>query len=70
MTKMVKEVCKRTKLIVIDEVTMGHRNMFECLDRSLRDVMKVVNPDRGNMLFGGITVLLAGDWRQILPVVT
>ena len=69
MDKGSKEVCKMASLIVIDEVTMGHRHMYECLDRSLRDVMSAVAKDRMDKLFGGITVLFAGDWRQILPVV-
>ena len=69
MNRGVKEVCRRTTLIVIDEVTMGHRHMYECLDRSLRDLMSSVAEERGDKLFGGITVLFAGDWRQILPVV-
>ena len=37
--------------------------VFEYLDRSLQDVRK------SDKLFRGLTVLLAGDWRQILPVV-
>ena len=69
MNPGIKAVCHRTKLIVIDEVTMGHRYLFECLDRSLRDVMGVVDAARSEQPFGGITVLCAGDWRQILPVV-
>ena len=51
------------KLLVIDEVTMAHRNVYEAIDRSLRDVRQ---DDR---LFGGLTVVFSGDWRQILPVV-
>ncbi|XP_074373831.1 uncharacterized protein LOC141714198 [Apium graveolens] len=42
---------------------------FECLDCSLRDIMKVVDPKKYNMPFGGITVVLGGDFRQILPVI-
>ena len=42
---------------------MGHRHIFEAIDRSLRDVR---NDKR---TFGGLTVLLAADWRQTLPVV-
>ncbi|WOG98339.1 hypothetical protein DCAR_0417680 [Daucus carota subsp. sativus] len=48
---------------------MQHRYAFECLDRSLRDIMKSVDPNRYQMPFGGITVLLGGDFRQILPVI-
>uniref|UniRef100_A0A6N2LSJ9 ATP-dependent DNA helicase n=1 Tax=Salix viminalis TaxID=40686 RepID=A0A6N2LSJ9_SALVM len=43
---------------------MNHRCCFEALDRSLRDILAHDQP------FGGKTVLLGGDFRQILPVVT
>ncbi|XP_074323772.1 uncharacterized protein LOC141660684 [Apium graveolens] len=49
---------------------MQHRYVFECLDRSLKDIMKAVDPERYAMPFGGITVVLGGDFRQILPVIT
>ena len=50
-------------LLMIDEVTMEHRYLYECLDHSLQDV-------RGNNKpFGGLTILFSGDWKQILPVV-
>ncbi|WOG82070.1 hypothetical protein DCAR_0101230 [Daucus carota subsp. sativus] len=48
---------------------MQNKLAFECLDRTLRDIMKSVSPDRYNKLFGGVTVLLGGDFRQILPVI-
>lgn len=57
------KLMKLASLLVIDEVSMGHRHLFECLDRSLRDVRQCERP------FGGLTVLFAGDWKQILPVV-
>lgn len=63
------ELIKRTSLIIWDEAPMQHRYAFECLDRSLRDIMKSVHPKRFHMAFGGITVLLGGDFRQILPVI-
>ena len=50
-------------LLIIDEVSMGHKLIYECIDRSLRDIRQKDEP------FGGLTVLFAGDWRQILPVV-
>ena len=54
---------QQANLLVIDEMSMGHKYIFECLDRSLQDVR------RSKSLFGGLTVLLAGDLRQTLPVV-
>lgn len=65
----IAELIKRTSLIIWDEAPMQHRYSFECLDRSLRDIMKAVSPDRYHMPFGGITVVLGGDFRQILPVI-
>ena len=52
-----------TKLIIIDEMTMQHKFVYECIDRSLRDLISVDTP------FGGITVVFSGDWRQCLPIV-
>ena len=42
---------------------MAHRRVYEAVDRTLRDIRETERP------FGGITFVLAGDWRQILPVV-
>jgi len=51
------EVLKDTKLIVWDEITMAHKGGVEALNRSLKDI-------RGNKrLMGGVTILLAGDFR-------
>ncbi|XP_038716065.1 uncharacterized protein LOC120009516 [Tripterygium wilfordii] len=60
-----------TSLIVWDEAPMAHRNCFEALDRSLNDILSQnedVHLDTA-LTFGGKTVLLGGDFRQILPVV-
>ena len=51
------------KLLLIDESTMLDRYQLEALDRSLRDLMGNSQP------FGGKIILLAGDFRQCLPVV-
>ncbi|XP_074327996.1 uncharacterized protein LOC141665908 [Apium graveolens] len=48
---------------------MQHRHAFECVDRSLRDIMSVVDKRRGKKPFGGITIVFGGDFRQILPVI-
>ncbi|XP_074363403.1 uncharacterized protein LOC141703913 [Apium graveolens] len=66
----VAQLIKQTQLIIWDEVPMQHIYAFECLDRSLKDIMKDVDPKRYAMPFGGITVVLGGDFRQILPVIT
>lgn len=53
----------RTTLIIWDEVPMSDRRFFEFLYRSLRDVL-----DCDQRLFGGISMLLGGDFRQTLRV--
>jgi hypothetical protein len=54
---------EKTSLIVWDEAPMNNRFCFKALDKSLRDVLRLNNP------FGGKSVLLGGDFRQILPVI-
>lgn len=48
--------------IVWDEAPMMHRWSLEALDRSLRDLL------RSNRPFGGKLLILAGDFRQVTPV--
>ena len=52
------------KVLLVDEATMLHRHNLEAMDRTLRDLMR--KPDQ---VFGGNIVILAGDFRQCLPVV-
>lgn len=57
------KVLQQCKLIVWDECTMAHKKSLEALNRTLKDL-------RGNQeLFGGVTILLSGDFRQTLPVI-
>ncbi|XP_028061087.1 ATP-dependent DNA helicase PIF7-like [Camellia sinensis] len=58
------ELFRETKLIIWDEVPMQHRHCVEAVDRTLRDTCDSEKP------YGGITVVLGGDFRQILPVIT
>jgi len=51
------------KLIIWDEVTMAKNIALDAVDRCLRDLKVSTQP------FGGVTVLLGGDFRQTLPVV-
>ncbi|KAF8107311.1 hypothetical protein N665_0123s0002 [Sinapis alba] len=59
----------KSDLIIWDEAPMAHRQAFETLDRSLRDFLAHENPAAADKPFGGKTVLLGGDFRQILHVV-
>ena len=60
----------KTKLIIWDEAPMMHRHCFEALDRTLRDILRVTNPNSNNIPFGGKVIVFGGDFRQILPVIT
>ncbi len=57
------KVLQECELIVWDECTMSHRQALDALDRTLQDL-------RGNgKHMGGVVVLLAGDFRQTLPII-
>ncbi|PIA31381.1 hypothetical protein AQUCO_05000048v1 [Aquilegia coerulea] len=58
------ELFKRAKLIIWDEVPMQHRFCVEAVDRTLRDIREIKEP------FGGVTVVLGGDFKQTLPIGT
>ncbi|GFY22043.1 ATP-dependent DNA helicase [Trichonephila clavipes] len=50
--------------VVWDECTMANKISIEAVNRTMQDL-------RGNtLLFGGATILFAGEFRQILSVVT
>ncbi|XP_050675973.1 uncharacterized protein LOC126972914 [Leptidea sinapis] len=55
---------QQCKLLVWDKCTMSHKRAIEALDRTLKDIKS--NPN----IMGGMVVLLAGDFRQTLPVIT
>lgn len=57
------EVLQQCKLIVWDECTISHKKAFEAVDRTLKDILK------NNKRFGGIPILICGDFRQTLPVI-
>ncbi|PON47878.1 DNA helicase Pif1-like, partial [Parasponia andersonii] len=48
---------------------MANRFYFEALNRSLRDILCNRFPESCEKPFGGLTVVLGGDFRQILPVI-
>ncbi|XP_071705259.1 uncharacterized protein [Rutidosis leptorrhynchoides] len=61
---------RRAKLIIWDEAPMVNRLCVENLDRSLRDICRVDNPNSIDTPFGGKVIVFGGDFRQVLPVVT
>ncbi|CAN1153376.1 ATP-dependent DNA helicase PIF1 [Linum perenne] len=54
---------QQATLIVWDEAPMVNRLSFEAVDRTLCDIMNTTP-------FGGKIVILGGDFRQTLPVIT
>jgi hypothetical protein len=63
------DLLTKTSLILWDEAPMANKKCFEALDKSLRDVLRFTNENSSNKPFGGMTVVLGGDFRQILPIV-
>ena len=57
------DLMREAKAIIWDEIGTQHRHAVEAVDRTLRDLRRSDQP------FGGITVVLGGDFRQTLPVV-
>ena len=57
-------VLRSCKLIVWDECTMTHKKGLEALDRTLKDLRNNSRP------FGGALILLSGDFRQTLPIIS
>lgn len=67
-THLAELICKAS-LVIWDEAPMTHRFIFEAVDRTFRNVREIVNPNAKDLPFGGLTVVLGGDFRQVLPVV-
>ncbi|KAH7653509.1 DNA helicase protein [Dioscorea alata] len=60
---------EKTTLIVWDEAPMVHRNCLEALNKTLQDLLSETTPEASTKPFGGKTIVLGGDFRQILPVI-
>jgi hypothetical protein len=57
------KVIHQCKLIVWDEATMSHKFAFEAVNACFKDIKQ------NTKLFGGVPILLCGDFRQTLPVI-
>jgi len=53
---------KKVRVLIVDEVSMMSKKIFEVLDMALRAVKKVEAP------FGGVQVIFTGDFFQLPPV--
>ncbi|XP_074373869.1 uncharacterized protein LOC141714236 [Apium graveolens] len=49
----ISELLQRTDLIIWEEAPMQHCHVFECVDRSLRDIMTAIDKSRAKKPFGG-----------------
>ncbi|KAJ1685676.1 hypothetical protein LUZ63_017066 [Rhynchospora breviuscula] len=57
------------EILLFSQAPMSNRICFEALDRTMRDILCDISPSNKHRLFGGVTVVLGGDFRQTLPVV-
>ena len=53
---------KKVRVLIVDEVSMMSKKIFEILDRALKHIKKSDRP------FGGIQVIFTGDFFQLPPV--
>jgi hypothetical protein len=65
----VAELVDKADLIIWDEAPMMHRQAFEAVDWTMCDLMQLDDTHTNKKIFGGKTMVLGGDFRQILPVV-
>jgi hypothetical protein len=57
------------RLVVWDECSMTQKNHIDAVDRMLKDVRSLDNPQLKSEPFGGMLMVFGGDFRQILPVI-
>ncbi|KAL4579250.1 hypothetical protein LXL04_015388 [Taraxacum kok-saghyz] len=57
------ELMRETSFVIWDEATMNDRKCFECVDRTFKDIL-----EKPHLPFGGMSMLVGGDFRQTLPV--
>ncbi|RBQ99297.1 hypothetical protein FVER53590_13627 [Fusarium verticillioides] len=62
--KTTKRRLRRTDVLIIDEVSMISSNFLNCMNECL----KSVRADKKHLAFGGIQVIVTGDFCQLAPV--
>ena len=60
----IQEELSSTRYLIIDEMSMVGRRMFGMIDRRLRQAF----PSKSQVVFGGCSILLFGDFGQLPPV--
>jgi len=64
------ELIKKTSLMMWDKAHMANKHCFETLNKSLGEILRFTTENSEEKPFGGMTVVLGGDFGQILPVLT
>ena len=59
---------KVTKILFLDEISMFDIKDFLKLDKYLRHFMAQYNPEAMNFPFGGLNIVLCGDFSQLNPI--
>ncbi len=61
---------RQTSIYIWDEAPLMNKDVFESVDRSLRDIMGMNSPELEIVAFGGKIFIFGGDFRQLLPVIS
>lgn len=61
-SKLIKRNYKKTKTLIIDEISMLHQYQLDMIDNIARHILEP------NKAFGGLQVILCGDFFQLPPV--
>ena len=61
-TDRIKRNYKKTKVLIIDEISMLHKHQLDMVDTIARYILDCDNA------FGGIQIVLCGDFFQLPPV--
>ena len=64
------ELIRAARLIVWDEAPLTTRFAFDAVDQTLRDLFQSLDPIAESKPFGGVTVILGRDFRQMLQVIS
>ena len=59
---------RRLAVLIVDEVSMLHRDVLNFAEMTLRELWPREHPRR-QLPFGGTPIILSGNWAQLKPVV-